>query len=455
MHMRTASFAFAALTLTATLAGAAPRVLFLTATGPHARTGKPFEHSTVKRNGAELSLAERKLIEAAGSEFQIDATQDPKSITAANLGKYQGIASYTCGEALGDTGRRALIDFVKNGGAFIGIHSAGDSFNTHADYAEMLGGIHENHPGNPQVRIIVVDPTSPATSHLPQMFETPHEPYNFAKWQGSGVQLLLRMDPGSYPDKGLRNSSEYAVAWTKTFGRGRVFYTALGHNDSEWSDQRFLQHVVGGMRWALGLRGATSAPVTSATPASAPAAQVNLPPLAVQTDPNQPRIEVLKEQAPNAIEWMLAPLDQGVPADIRQNLTFLREDLLDEAKQKPKAGPEAYTLGAQLCQWLLQILEERTQTQARAGLRAAEAGARTGVSSQALEARRNYKMSWPQFQREQAQRAELKSQSMSQAAVLQERPKTEWVARTLVLRKAVDTLYAQYRDALRQAPAAR
>jgi type 1 glutamine amidotransferase len=454
MLLRKASLAFIALALTAGLASAAaPRVLFLTATGPHARTGKAFEHTTVHRAHGELSLAERKLIEAAGSEFQVEATQDPKTITPANLSKYQAIASYTCGDPLNDAGRRALIDFVRNGGAFIGIHSAGDSFNTYADYAEMLGGIHESHPGYLKVQMIVVDRTSPATAHLPETFQTLHEPYVFAHWQGSGVQLLLRMLPGSYPEKGTKNTSDYAVSWTKTFGRGKVFYTALGHSDAEWSDQEFLQHVLGGMRWALGTRGPVSAPLTS-TSAAAPAS-VNLPPGAIQTEANQARIEVLKEQAPNAAEWALAPLDQSVPGDIRQNLTFLREDLLDEGKQKPKASPEAYALGSQLCNWLLQILEERTQTQARAGLRAVEAGARTGVSSQALDARRNYKMSWPQFQREEQQRAELKSQTVSQAAVLKERPKTEWVARTTVLRKAVDTLYAQYRDALRQAPAGR
>ena len=176
---------------------------------------------------------------------------------------------------------------------------------------------------------------------------------------------------------------------------------------------------------------------------------------AIQTDPNQPRIEVLKEQAPNAIEWALAPLDQAVPGDIRQNLTFLREDLLDEGKQKPKASATAYTLGSQLCNAVLAILEERTQTQSRAGFRAVEANARTGVTSEALEARRDYKMSWPQFARENAQRAELKSQAVNNAAVMAERPKADWVARTTSLRKPLDTLYAQFRDAIRQSTAAK
>ena len=176
---------------------------------------------------------------------------------------------------------------------------------------------------------------------------------------------------------------------------------------------------------------------------------------AIQTDANQPRVEVLKDQAPNAVEWALAPLDQMVPGDIRQNLTFLREDLLDEGKQKPKASPAAYTLAAQICNTLLTAFEERNQTLAHAGFRAVEAQTRTGVTSDTLDARRNYKMSWPQFARENAQRAELKSQANNSAAVMAERPKLQWTERTVVLRKTLDGLYAQFREALRQSAGAK
>ena len=431
-------------------AGTQPRVLFLTAIGPHSKSGKPFEHGVVKRNGGDLSLAERQLVNTAAGEFLVEPTQDTKLITPANLAKYAAVVSYTCGDPLKSEGRRALIDYVKNGGAFVGIHSAGDSFNTFQDYAEMLGGIHDHHPGNPKVRIVVLDKSSPATSHLPDSFETPHEPYAFTRWNPASLHLLLKLDPSSFTEqKDKPNRSDYAVAWTKTFGRGKVFYTALGHNDSEWTDAKFLQHVLGGIRWAVGIR-SPLAPVASVPAATAPAETA-----LVQTDANQARIEVLKEQGPNAVEWALAPLDQMVPGDIRQNLTFLREDLLDEGKQKPKASPAAYTLASQICNTLLTTLEERNQTLVRAGFRAVEAQTRTGVTSDALEARRNYKMSWPQFARENAQRAELKSQANAGAAVMAERPKVEWATRTAFLRKNLDTLYAQFREALRQSPAAK
>ena len=170
----------------------------------------------------------------------------------------------------------------------------------------------------------------------------------------------------------------------------------------------------------------------------------------IQTDPNQPRLDVLKDQAPNATEWALAPLEEALPPNIRQNLTYLREDLLDEYKQKPKASQDAYKLAHQLCTSILTTLDERDQARVRAGLRSVQADAGIVGTNQALEARRNYMMSWPQYAREQAQRAELIRQGTAAAQVGKEIPKVEWSNRASALRKALDDLYAKFREELRQ-----
>lgn len=166
-------------------------------------------------------------------------------------------------------------------------------------------------------------------------------------------------------------------------------------------------------------------------------------------DPSLPLLDVLAQQAVNATAWVLAPLEESVPGDIRQNLTFLREDLIDEVKKTPKASLEAYELGRQLCNALIATLDERDQTLVKAGYRAAQAEAGTRVTSQALEARRNYQMSWPQFHREQAQRSEISRQQMNAADLRKEQSKVEWAQRTETLRKHLDDLYRRYREALR------
>jgi len=187
------------------------------------------------------------------------------------------------------------------------------------------------------------------------------------------------------------------------------------------------------------------------------------PPLAGIPAPQQPTqeradiptvagnpLDTLAQQAPNAIEWVLAPLDAGVPPNIRQNVAYLREALLDDAAKKRKASPDAYKAGEQLCNSMIAVLDERNGALARAGFRTVEAQARTGVKNEALDARRNYTMTWPQFAREVTQRSELKSQAVNSAAVIAERPKLEWSQRTAQIRPTLDTLYKQFREALRK-----
>ncbi len=181
--------------------------------------------------------------------------------------------------------------------------------------------------------------------------------------------------------------------------------------------------------------------------AAAPAA---LAPLAtIQSDPNQPRIEVVKDQGPNATEWALTPLEEAIPSDIRQNLTYLREDLLDEAKKSPKAATDAYALASDYCDKILSALDQRDLARVNAGYSAAQADANVRVTSQALESRRNYKMSWPQYAREQSQRAEIYRQQYAGADVRKEQIKVNWATRSVQMRAYLDDLYTKLRAALR------
>lgn len=176
----------------------------------------------------------------------------------------------------------------------------------------------------------------------------------------------------------------------------------------------------------------------------------------LSVDPNQSLLEMFSQLAPNASAWVLAPLNESVPPNVRQNLTYLREDLLDEYKQKPKASQDSYRAAHQLCSTMIAALDERDQTLVRAGFRAVQADANASTSgNQALNARRNYMMSWPQYAREESQRAELRSAVANQSQVMKEQPKVEWSNRTASLRKTLDDLYAQFREALRQSPSAK
>jgi hypothetical protein len=177
---------------------------------------------------------------------------------------------------------------------------------------------------------------------------------------------------------------------------------------------------------------------------------------------DQTSIEVLSQQAPNALEWALAPLDRKTPPDIRQNLTLLREYLLDEKAKKPVASAAAYKLGEQLCNDLIATLNERDKMLVRAGYTAAQSKVNMGeITNQALEARRTTGVppawcpaprfsTWPTYQREKDQREELRKQKENGAALERQRPVLEWADRGAQIRGIVDALYAQYRVAARQ-----
>ncbi len=171
--------------------------------------------------------------------------------------------------------------------------------------------------------------------------------------------------------------------------------------------------------------------------------------ISIQTDANQPRIEVIKDQGPNAAEWALTPLDEAIPADIRQNLTFLREDLLDEGKKAAKSSPEAYRLASDYCDKLLTALDQRDLARVNAGYAAAQADANKRSSTQALDARRNHQMSWPQFSREEAQRASLRESEADKADVKKQRLKVEWTTQAVQMRSILADRYRQLREAMR------
>jgi uncharacterized protein len=135
--------------------------------------------------------------------------------------------------------RAALLRWVRDGGSFVGVHSASDTWHESPEYIEMLGGEFETHPDEMNGTLVVVDREHPATAPL----ESPHvvfeEFYQFKNFARDRINLLVTRDDGS------------PLAWSKSFGAGRVFYTALGHREDVWTSAWFQQHLSGAIAWAL------------------------------------------------------------------------------------------------------------------------------------------------------------------------------------------------------------
>jgi hypothetical protein len=291
----------------------------------------------------------------------------------------------------------------------------------------------------------------------------------------SGVFFRFQ-NPGNDPAVASKNGNEVAItdfgAKDQPTGSIYNFKDATGgvKPRSDWNDfeitvtgnrvvvslngQVINEHV--GLRQPAGFVGLQSHPRgpvqfrnVRIRDLSSPAPTLSIPLASIQTDANQPRIEVIKDQGPNATEWALTPLDEAIPADIRQNLTFLREDLLDEGKKAAKSSPEAYKLASDYCDKILTALDQRDLARVNAGYRASQADADKRTSTQALDARRNHQMSWPQYAREESQRAALRENETDKADVKKERLKVDWATRSVRMRSYLDDLYRQLREAMR------
>jgi predicted Ser/Thr protein kinase len=200
----------------------------------------------------------------------------------------------------------------------------------------------------------------------------------------------------------------------------------------------------------------TAAPTVAATepPKTTPA------PMPVVAPAGPSAREVLSREAVNASKWALAGLDETVPGNIREGLTYLREDLLDEGKSvTQQVSVATYQRGWELCTALIAALDERDQTRVRAGFRDAQAQANTKITSANLEATRTGAKlrwwtsgDWPQYERERDQRSEIARQQNNQVALAKQVVLNEWASRAASLRRGLDESYRRYREALRQDP---
>jgi len=218
-----------------------------------------FEHDVVKRaKPDELSLVEQALVDLgrASGAFEAVPTRDASEFDPEKLARYDLVVFYTTGELpLTEAQCRSLLDFVKNGGAFAGVHCATDTFYAVPEYGEMVGAYFDGHPWHEKVRVKVEDREHVATKHLGESFEITDEIYQFkAPYERSKLHVLTSLDTTNLDTKrdGVhRTDGDFATSWTKDFGRGRVFYTGLGHRPEVWKDERFLRMLVGGFRWAM------------------------------------------------------------------------------------------------------------------------------------------------------------------------------------------------------------
>ena len=236
-----------------------------------------YQHAMIKREGGKLGPAEQILTDLGAKHgFEVICSKDGGVFTPQNIAQYDAFFFYTSGDLTKPgtdmnppmtlEGKAAFLDAIKAGKGFIGTHSASDTFHTQPDppdrsnrylnhgekadpYVRMLGGEFIKHGPQQVARMKVVDSGFPGFKGAGESFELMEEWYSIKDFSPDLHVLLVQQTKGMTGADYQR--APYPAAWARMHGKGRVFYTSMGHRDDVWANPLFQNILLGGISWAL------------------------------------------------------------------------------------------------------------------------------------------------------------------------------------------------------------
>lgn len=252
-----------------------------------------FEHDVISYKKGQPSYSEKVLTElGAKHNWEFVFSKDGSLFTPEYLKQFDALFFYTTGNLceegtdknppMTEQGKQALIDYVASGKGFVGSHSATDTFHTlneakkgpdryknfgdAADpYVKMLGGEFIKHGAQQSATMRCVDPKFPGMEKYAAGFDLKEEWYSLKDFRPD-VHVLLVQEAESM--KGIEyQRPAYPATWARMHGKGRVFYTSMGHREDVWTNPIFQDILAGGLSWALGDAKADVSPnLTTAAP---------------------------------------------------------------------------------------------------------------------------------------------------------------------------------------------
>jgi hypothetical protein len=252
---------------------AQPRKLLVYAVshGPH-RFGIPTGKIILEMFGKETH-AYTALVSDDLAYFEPDALKTFDAVCFANTtGEvfYRPIARYLFDELSKEDQRKQvanaerlvknLTEYVKNGGGFFGIHGATDTLKKTPAYGEMIGGYFDGHPwsGNQTVSVRIEQPNHPLCKNVfkGKGFSVRDEIYQMKKpYSRDKLHVLLSVDleRSEKPNQPIKRvDKDFPISWVKPYGKGRVFYSVLGHNKSTFHNPLVLRHWLEGLQYVMG-----------------------------------------------------------------------------------------------------------------------------------------------------------------------------------------------------------
>ncbi|MAC86594.1 MAG: Crp/Fnr family transcriptional regulator [Gammaproteobacteria bacterium] len=153
-------------------------------------------------------------------------------------------------DILNENEEKAMKKFIRNGGGFIGIHSATDTEYEWEWYGKLVGAYFMNHPEIQKATIITEKKHHFLTDHLKGRWKIIDEWYNFKDFNPD-INVLLSLDESTY--EGGENGNYHPISWFHEFEGGRSFYTGLGHVGKTYNDPRFVKMINKAILYTSGL----------------------------------------------------------------------------------------------------------------------------------------------------------------------------------------------------------
>ncbi|AZH13137.1 glycosyl hydrolase [Caulobacter vibrioides] len=215
----------------------------------HAPVTRP--HNSNGPTPSEVALAE---IGGQSGAFSVESTQDARDITPEKLKTIDVLVFYTTGELpISAETWQAIQGWIESGkGGFVGLHSATD---THWDYSgpgqtytAFINGRFAGHPWTQGAPLTIqsLGGQSPVNRAWPSRFAYAEEIYQYSDYDPKKVRVLQALD---FTETPLKRPWFVPVTWTRQIGKGRLFYSNLGHTPSTWNDARYRDQILDAIRW--------------------------------------------------------------------------------------------------------------------------------------------------------------------------------------------------------------
>ena len=218
--------------------GAANRVLVFSKT-------LGFRHDSIPAGIAAIQQL------GATNGFAVDATEDSSVFTSTNLARYKALVFLNpSGDILNTAQRAAFQLYIQNGGGFVGIHNPNAlTLDGWAWYTKLVCARYASEVPSQPSRLNIVNTTHISTQGLPNPWTISMESYNWdVNPKVNGCTVLINLDETSV--SGGTMGSDHPFSWYHAYDGGRIWYTVGGADSANYSDSNFLNHLLGGIRYA-------------------------------------------------------------------------------------------------------------------------------------------------------------------------------------------------------------